>query len=108
MREVITAAGCAIFVVLLVLGPRAAAAQSNPFDRADAPAMVQNFTGGTLRSLEHEFRADLYVLDAFNKRRVDRFDRARVERPEPWKFYGRLGPLNFQRQLDSEPQTQGF
>jgi hypothetical protein len=107
MREAITATGSAIFVALLVLGPRAAAAQSNPFDRADAPAMVQNFTGGTVRSLESEFQADLYVLEAFNgKRRVDRFDRARLERPEPWKFYGRLGPLNFQNQL--EPQPQGF
>ncbi len=91
----------------LALAPRTAAAQSNPFDRYDAPALVQNFTGGTLRSVEDEFRADLYVLDAFNgRRRVDRFDRGEVERPQPLRFYGRLGPMYFHNQL--EPRPRGF
>jgi hypothetical protein len=92
---------------LLLLAPRAAGAQTNPFDRDDAPALVQNFTGGTVRSLEREFRADFYLLDAFSgKRRIDRFDRAALERPQPWNFYGRLGPLNFQNRL--EPRSQGL
>ena len=93
-------------IALLALVPRIAAAQFNPFDRDDSPALIQNFTGGTVR-MEREFQADLYILDAFNgKQRVDRFDRAQIERPEAWKFYGRLGPMYFQNQL--EPRPQGF
>lgn len=100
-------AGCAIIVTLLALAPRTAAAQPNPFDRHDAPSTVHNFTGGTLRSLEQQFQADLYVLGAFSgKKRIDRFDRATLERPQPWKFYGRLGPMHFYNQL--EPTPQGF
>lgn len=107
MREIVIAAASVVLAALLVLAPRAALAQSNPFDRDDAPALVQNFTGGTVRNLEREFQADLYVLDAFNgKKRVDRFDRATVERPQPWRLYGRLGPMHFQNQL--EPHPQGF
>jgi hypothetical protein len=107
MRTIFTATASAVLVALLVLAPRVAFAQSNPFDRADAPALVQNFTGGTVRSLEQEFQADFYVMDAFNgKKRVDRFERSEIERPQPWKFYGRLGPMHFQNQL--EPHPQGF
>jgi hypothetical protein len=102
-----TAAGTGIIVALLALAPGTAAAQSNPFDRYDAPPMVHNFTGGTLRTLENEFQADLFVLDAFaGKKRVDRFDRAILERPTPWKLYGRLGPMHFQNRV--EPPTQGM
>jgi hypothetical protein len=105
MRTSWTAAGCAITVALLALAPRTAAAQfNNPFDRNDAPFLVQNFTGGTVRSLEHEFQADLYVLGAFDGRRsVDRFQRSELERAQPWKLYGRLGPMHFQNML--EPQA---
>lgn len=93
-------------VALLALVPRVAAAQYNPFDRDDSPTLIQNFTGGTVRT-EREFQADLYILDAFNgNQRVDRFDRAKIERPESWKFYGRVGPMYFQNQL--EPRAQGF
>jgi hypothetical protein len=113
MRNSWTAAGCAITVALLALVPRTAAAQfnpafgSNPFDRYDAPSLVHNFTGGTVRSLEHEFQADLYVLGAFDGRRsVDRFDRAEAQRAQPWKLYGRLGPMHFQNRL--EPMAQGM
>jgi hypothetical protein len=96
-----------IIVGLLALAPRGAAAQSNPFDRYDAPSVVHNFTGGTVRSLEHAFQADLYVLGAFNgKRRLDRFDRGDPERPRPWTFYGRLGPMHFQNPM--EPRSQGL
>jgi hypothetical protein len=102
-----TAAGWAIIAALCALAPRTAAAQANPFDRHDAPPSVHNFTGGTLRSLEQEFQADLYVLGAFGgKRRLDRFDPATLERPQPWKLYGRLGPMHFHNQL--EPTPQGF
>jgi hypothetical protein len=109
MRESLTAAGWAIIVAVLVLAPLAAAAQSlsNPFDRNDAPALVQNFGGGPAHNLNREFELDLYALYGFGgKQRVDRFARATLERPMPWKFYGRIGPLNFQNQL--EPQPQGF
>jgi hypothetical protein len=109
MRESLTAAGWAIIVAVLVLAPLAAAAQSfsNPFDGNDAPALVQNFGGGPAHSLNREFEQDVYVLYGFGgKQRVDRFARATLERPEPWKFYGRIGPLNFQNRL--EPHPQGF
>ena len=87
MREVLTAAGCTIFLVLLVLGPRAAAAQS-----ADYP--LPNPFGRPLNE-------DLAALDAFDGRsRVDRFSPSKVERPIPWRLYGRLGPLNFLNPLD--------
>src|ERR1700704_6583989 len=105
MRESLTAAGWALIVAVLVLAPLAAAAQSfsNPFDRNDAPALVQNFGGGPAHNLNREFELDLYALYGFGgKQRVDRFARATLERPMPWKFYGRIGPLNFQNQL--EPQ----
>ena len=115
MRTSWTTAGCAITVALLALAPRVAAAQSNsvfgpnPFDRYDTPALVQNFTGGTVRSLEHEFQADLYVLGAFDGRRsVDRYDRAEVERVQPWRLYGRLGPMHFQNQMDAPTQGMQF
>lgn len=88
-------------MAVLALAPRTAAAQSNPFDRHDAPAVVHNFTGGTVRMLEHEFQADLYVLGAFaGKRRLDRFEHGSSERPQPWTFYGRLGPMHFQNQME--------
>ena len=109
MRESLTAAGWAIVVDVLVLAPLAAGAQplSNPFDRNDAPALVQNFAGGQAHNLSREFADDFYALYGFGgKQRVDRFARATLERPMPWKFYGRIGPLNFQNQL--EPQPQGF
>lgn len=109
MRESLTAAGRGIIVALLVLAPLAAAAQpfSSPFDRNDAPALVQNFAGGQAYNLNREFELDFYALYGFGgKQRVDRFARATLERPMPWKFYGRIGPLNFQNQL--EPQPQGF
>lgn len=109
MRMRTSTAGCAIIVTLLALAPRTAAAQANPFDRHDAPATVHNFTGGTLRSLEQQFQADLYVLGAFSgKKRIDRFDRATLERPQPWKFYGRLGPMHFHNQLEPAPQGLQF
>jgi hypothetical protein len=110
-----TLAGCAITVALLALAPCTAAAQagsvfgSNPFDRHDTPALVQNLTGGTLRSLEHEFQADLYVLGAFDGRRsVDRYDRAEVERARPWRLYGRLGPMHFQNEMAAPAQGMQF
>jgi hypothetical protein len=111
MREIFTAAGGALILVLLALVPSTAAAQSlqaNPFDRSDAPAQVLGFSGAQVEQLNREFQDDLYALDAFGgRRRVDRFAlKAPIERAMPWKFYGRLGPLNFQNQL--EPQPQGF
>jgi hypothetical protein len=115
MRTSWTAAGCTIIVALSALAPPTAAAQSNsafgsnPFDRPDAPALVHNFTGGTLRTLEHEFQADLYVLGAFDGRRsVDRFQRSELERAQPWRLYGRLGPMHFLNQMDAPTQGMQF
>ena len=103
----ISTAGWAIIVGLLALAPRTAAAQSNPFDRNDAPHFVQNFTGGTVREVEQQFQADLYVLGAFaGKRRLDRFDASAVERPQPWKLYGRLGPMHFHNQIEPRQGLQ--
>ena len=95
-------AGGAIIAALLALAPRTAAAQFNPFDRPDAPPHVHNSSGGTLRdSLEREFQADLYVMGSFaGARRIDRFEQAAIERPKPWKFYGRLGPMHFYNELE--------
>jgi hypothetical protein len=108
MDRVWTVAVCGIIAMLLALAPRVAAAQfnpvfgSNPFDRDDAPALAMSFGGGQVRSFEREMQADLYSLNAFAGRKsVDRFERAQVERPQPWQFYGRLGPINFLNRLDS-------
>ena len=108
MERVWTAAVCGIIVMLLALAPRVAAAQfnpgfgSNPFDRADAPALALSLGGGPVRSLERDMQADFYALGAFAGRKsVDRFERAEVERPQPWRFYGRLGPMYFQNRLCS-------
>jgi hypothetical protein len=102
-----SAAGWAVILAVFALWSHLAAAQSNPFDRYDAPPLVNNFMGGTVRGLEQEFQADLYVLGAFDGRRsVDRYTRSEEERAQPWKFYGRLGPMYFQNQL--EGSSQGF
>ena len=104
MRGSFKAAGCAIATVVLALAPRAALAQSNPFDRPYAPSFVTNFSGAQ-SALEQEFSADLAFT---GQRRVDRFDISKLERPEPWKLYGRFGPLNFQNQLEPVPQGIQF
>jgi len=104
MQMPFKAAGFAILTVLLALAPRAALAQANPFDRPDAPDFVANFTGAQ-RALEQEFSADLAFT---GQRRVDRFDIKKLERPQPWKLYGRLGPINFQNQLEPVPQGVQF
>ena len=115
MQRVWTAAVCGIIVMLLALAPRVAAAQfnsgfgSNPFDRGDAPAFALSFGAGPVRSFEREMQADLNSLGAFSGRRsVDRFERAEVERPQPWQFYGRLGPINFLNRFDSSEQGVQF
>jgi hypothetical protein len=102
------AAMCGVLTALCALAPRVAAAQSNPgfgsnpFERDDAPAFAMSFGGGAARSFDHEMQADLYSLDAFAGRKsVDRYQRSEIERPQPWQFYGRLGPLNFVNRLDS-------
>ena len=109
MRNSWTTAGCGIVIALVALAPRTAAAQHNPFDRFDAPPHVQNFTGGTVRELEYQFQYDLHVMGTFSgRRRLDRFDPAATERPQPWKFYGRLGPMHFFNQLEPTPQGLQF
>jgi hypothetical protein len=115
MERVWTAAVCGIIVMLLALAPRVAAAQfnpgfgSNPFDRDAAPALALSFGGGQVRSLERDMQADLYVLGAFSGRKsVDRYERVEAERPQPWQFYGRLGPMYFQNRLDSSDSGVQF
>jgi hypothetical protein len=115
MDRVWTAAVCGIIAMLLALAPRVAAAQfnpgsrSNPFDRDDAPALALSFGGGSVRSFERDMQADLYALGAFSGRKsVDRFERSEVERPQPWQFYGRLGPMYFQNRLDSSDSRTQF
>jgi len=75
---------------------------SNPFEMRDnAPAYAMSFGGGPVSSFEREMQADLYSLGAFSGRKsVDRYERSAIERPQPWQFYGRLGPLNFVNRLD--------
>jgi hypothetical protein len=105
---------CGVLTALCVLAPRNSAAQSNsafgsnPFERDDAPAYAMSFGGGSVRSFEREMQADLYSLGAFSGRKsVDRYERTEIERPQPWQFYGRLGPLNFVNRLDSsDPGVQ--
>lgn len=112
MRELLTAAGCVIVLALLALAPRSAAAQfahDSAFARNDAPAVVTDFGAGQVRSMNDQFDVDFYVLGAFGgTRRLDRFSRSSsVERPMPWKLYGRVGVFNFQNEI--EPQySQGL
>jgi len=108
MERVWTAAVCGIIVMLLALAPRVAAAQfnpsfgSNPFDRDAAPPIALSFGGGSVRAFERDMQDDLYALGAFSGRKsVDRYERSEVERPTPWQFYGRLGPINFLNRFDS-------
>jgi len=115
MERVWTAAVCGIIAMLLALAPRVAAAQfspgsgSNPFDRVDTPALALNFGGGPVRSFERDMQADLYVLGAFAGRKsVDRYERVEAERPQPWQFYGRLGPMYFQNRLYSSDSSMQF
>ena len=111
MRESLTTAGYAIVLALLVLVPRSAAAQfahESPFAN-DAPAVVTDFGAGQVRSMNEQFDADFYILGAFGgSRRLDRFSTSSsVEKPMPWKLYGRVGVFNFQNEI--EPQySQGL
>jgi len=114
MDSVWTAGICGIIAMLSALAPRVAVAQSNPgfgpnpFDRDTAPALALSFGGGQARAFERDMQADLYALGAFSGRKsVDRYERTEVERPQPWQFYGRLGPINFLNRLDSsDPGVQ--
>ena len=46
---------------------------------------------------------------AFSGRKsVDRYERSEIERPQPWQFYGRLGPLNFVNRFDSSDSGVQF
>ena len=108
MERVWTAAVCGIIAMLFALAPRVAAAQfnpgfgSNPFDRDAAPALALSFGGGSVRAFERDMQDDLYALGAFSGRKsVDRYERVEAERPTPWQFYGRVGPINFLNRLDS-------
>ena len=92
MRAAWLTGTCTILMATLALAPRTAAAQSSPYE---------SFAGGAVPMLEREFQADLAIMDAFaGKRRLDRFDPAAVERPRPWTFYGRLGPMHFQNEME--------
>ena len=113
MRESLkTAAGAMFLAMVLALLPCAAAAQfasDNPFARNDAPPIVTDFGAGQAGALNDEFELDFHILGAFaGKRRLDRFDRGSgTEKAMPWKFYGRVGIFNFQREI--EPQyNQGL
>lgn len=87
---------CTALLAMLALVPRSAAAQSEPYE---------TFAGGAARSLEREFEADLRSLGAFaGKKRLDRFDDGAPERPRPWTFYGRLGPMHFHNEMDYRSQ----
>ena len=115
MRGSWKAAVCGVLTALSALAPRVAAAQSNPgfgsnpFERDDAPAFARSFGGDPVRSFEREMQADLYSLGAFSGRKsVDRYERSEIERPQPWQFYGRLGPLNFVNRLDSSDSGVQF
>jgi 4-amino-4-deoxy-L-arabinose transferase-like glycosyltransferase len=102
-----SAAGWVVILAVFAFWSHLAAAQSNPFDRYDVPPLVNNFMGGAPRGLEREFQADIHVLGAFDGRRsVDRYTRSEEERAQPWRFYGRLGPMYFQNQL--EGRAPGF
>jgi len=92
MRAAWLTGTCTILLAALALAPRTAAAQSSPYE---------TFAGGATQALEREFQADLAIMNAFaGKRRLDRFDVAAVERPRPWTFYGRLGPMHFQNEME--------
>jgi hypothetical protein len=115
MARVWTAAVCGIIAMLFALAPRVAAAQfnpgfgSNPFDRDNAPALALSFGGGSVRSFERDMQADLNALGAFSGRKsVDRYERVEAERPQPWQFYGRLGPMFFQNRLYSSDSGMQF
>lgn len=92
---------CTVLLVVFALAPRsAAAAQPEPFE---------TFAGGAARALEQEFQADLRVMGAFaGKKRLDRFEAAALERPSPWTFYGRLGPMHFHNHMDAASQGMSF
>jgi hypothetical protein len=116
MRGSWKTAMCGVLTALCLLAPRIAAAQfnpghgSNPFEMRDnAPAYAMSFGGGPARSFERDMQADLYALDAFAGRQsVDRYQRSEIERPQPWQFYGRLGPLNFVNRLDQNDSGVQF
>ena len=53
--------------------------------------------------LHQEYGDELDSLDAFAGQRPARSQSgAALERPGPWIFYGRLGPLNFRNELDQQ------
>ncbi|HVL34646.1 MAG TPA: hypothetical protein VM489_03150 [Burkholderiales bacterium] len=105
MRTANLLIGCSMIAALVLAAP-AARAQSatpfaDPFAREDAPRFVAAFGPQQVLGLERELEEDFRSLGAFGgKRRIDRFTTSTVERPMPWRFYGRLGLLNFQNDLE--------
>ena len=92
---------------MLALVPRGAVAQfanDNPFPRNEAPGIVTDFGAGRVRAPDEEFEADFLVLGTFaGPRRLDRFTRgSMLERPTPWRVYGRVGVFNFQSEMQPE------
>ena len=98
-------------MALLALAPCIAEAQyarHDPFARDDAPVPVLNFGPEQVRNLNLEFEDDIRALNAYGgRRRMDRFVINTWERPTPWMAYGRLGPLNFQNEIESQ-RSQGL
>jgi hypothetical protein len=73
-----------------------------PTARAGTPLALA-LSHSQVRSLDEEFRDELHALDEFAGRRSSSaLGGGSTERPGPWRLYGRLGPLKFQNDLDSE------
>lgn len=87
------------FMALLLVAAVQPAAQQ-------APPHVLGFSPSVVRALDHEHVMDLQGLDAFSGKRRSTDGFRPLERPGPWKLYGRLGLLNFQNEL--EPQSSGM
>lgn len=95
MRASFSASGCVLLAGLLACVVPDVAAEE------DAPALALGISSDQVRRLEVEFDEDLRALDAFagKPKKIAGLGRSLEERGV-WTFYGRLGFLNFQNDLD--------
>jgi len=99
-----------VMALLLVVAVEAAAQAYRPasLDRVEqARPHLPGLSPSAVRAMDQEHEMDLQALDAFEgKRRADLF--RPLERPGPWKLYGRFGLVNFQYQLDPDSSGMQF
>ena len=103
-------ASAVIALASLADGACAQSYRPESFERPDAaPALNLSLSSAIVQQMNSEIDDDRQSLDLFarGKRGLDRFGGGHAsEKPQGWKFYGRVYLLNFQNKLGETPLMQ--